>query len=162
MLLALHHQATRSHPPSIANTPAPHAAAPTARAVSFFAQSGHSPDEASARRVDEFRYSDSAPITALRPAEGGDRSSGYKSADKIPSCRIKTPCSPYPAGEHRSQGEVGARWANDDRSTHKRSMQRRGRSFRLQSVRLARDQNADETFSRNGCNRENRMRTQSL
>src|ERR1700692_325552 len=36
MLLALHRQATRSHRPSIAGTPAPHAAAPTARAVSFF------------------------------------------------------------------------------------------------------------------------------
>jgi hypothetical protein len=36
MLPALHRQATRSHRPSIAGTPAPHAAAPTARAVSFF------------------------------------------------------------------------------------------------------------------------------
>jgi len=35
-------------------------------------------------------------------------------------------------------------------------------SFRLQSVRPVRDQNADGTFSRNGCSRENRMRTQSL
>jgi hypothetical protein len=42
------------------------------------------------------------------------------------------------------------------------SMHPCGRNFVLQSERLVRDQNADETFSRNGCNRENRMRRQSL
>jgi hypothetical protein len=50
----------------------------------------------------------------------------------------------------------------DDVSTHKRSTQPHVRSCRLESVRLVRDQNAVEIFSRNGCNRETRMRTQSL
>jgi len=48
----------------------------------------------------------------------------------------------------------------DDVPTHTRSMHPHGRSFRPQSVRLVRDQNADEIFSRNVGNLENRMRTQ--
>jgi hypothetical protein len=47
----------------------------------------------SMNKLMKFRYSDSAPITALRPAEG-HRGSGHKFADKIPCYWIKNPCLP--------------------------------------------------------------------
>ena len=47
----------------------------------------------SMNKLMKFGYSDSAPITALRPAEGAS-SSGHKFADKIPCYWIKIPVRP--------------------------------------------------------------------